>query len=74
MQETIGQTAGQIWHLLANTTEPINIADVPKKAKLTAQLTYMGLGWLAREGKLVYHKKGSSTLVSLNNGGCSCGE
>ena len=74
MQETIGQAAGQVWHFLANTTEPINITDIPKKTKLTAQLAYLGLGWLAREGKLVYHKKGASVLVSLNNGGCGCGQ
>ena len=72
MQETIGQSAGQVWHLLANTTEPIKITDIPKKTKLTAQLAYMGLGWLAKEGKLVYHNKGASTLVSLNDGNCGC--
>jgi hypothetical protein len=70
MQETIGQSAGQVWYLLANATEPVKITDIPKKTKLTAQLAYMGLGWLAREGKLIYHNSGASTSVSLNNGGC----
>ncbi len=65
MQETIGQAAGQIWHLLANNSEPVNITDIPKKTTLTAQVAYPGLGWLACEQKVVYQQKGRSILVSL---------
>jgi hypothetical protein len=65
MRETIGQAAGQIWHLLANTSEPINITDIPKRTKLTAQIAYQGLGWLAREEKIEYNQKGRSVWVSL---------
>ena len=65
MQETIGQAAGQIWHLLANTAEPINITDIPKKTKLTAQIAYQGLGWLACEQKIAYIQKNRSILVIL---------
>ena len=65
MRETIGQAAGQIWHLLANTSEPINITDIPKRTKLTAQIAYQGLGWLAREEKIEYNQKGRSIWVSL---------
>jgi hypothetical protein len=65
MQETIGQAAGQIWHLLTNTAEPVNITDIPKKTKLTAQIAYQGLGWLACEQKINYIQKNRSILVSL---------
>ena len=65
MRETIGQAAGQIWHLLVNTSEPINITDIPKRTKLTAQIAYQGLGWLAREEKIDYIQKGRSILISL---------
>ncbi|HDS84669.1 MAG TPA: hypothetical protein ENN97_05680 [Phycisphaerales bacterium] len=65
MRETIGQAAGQIWHLLANTSEPINITDIPKRTKLTAQIAYQGLGWLAREEKIEYNQKGRSIWISL---------
>ena len=65
MRETIGQAAGQIWHLLSNCSEPINITDVPKRTKLTAQIAYQGLGWLACEDKIVYTAKGRSVLISL---------
>lgn len=65
MRETIGQAAGQIWHLLENTSEPVNITDIPKRTKLTAQIAYQGLGWLALEDKIVYTQKGRSILVGL---------
>lgn len=65
MQETIGQAAGQIWHLLTNATEPVNITDIPKKTKLPAQIAYQGLGWLACEQKISYIQKNRSILVSL---------
>ncbi|NLK41155.1 MAG: winged helix-turn-helix domain-containing protein [Planctomycetes bacterium] len=65
MREIVGQAAGQIWHLLANSTEPVNITDIPKRTKLTAQIAYQGLGWLAREDKIEYIQKGRSILVSL---------
>lgn len=65
MQEMIGQAAGQIWHLLANSAEPVNITDIPKRTKLTAQLAYQGLGWLACEQKLSFNQQGRSVLVSL---------
>ncbi|NLW84984.1 MAG: winged helix-turn-helix domain-containing protein [Phycisphaerae bacterium] len=65
MNDTIGQAAGQIWHLLANSAEPVNITDIPKKTKLTAQIAYQGLGWLACEHKVNYIQKGRSILISL---------
>lgn len=65
MQESIGQAAGQVWHLLANSAEPVNISDIPKRTKLTAQFAYQGLGWLACEQKINYIQKGRSILVSL---------
>lgn len=65
MQDMIGNAAGQIWRLLSNTKEQINIADIPKKTNLPAQTAYQGLGWLAREGKVQYEKRGRSIYVNL---------
>jgi len=73
MVETIGKAAGQIWQMLSKTANPVNITDVPKKTKLTTQLAYQGMGWLAREGKLEYTQKGRSIYVSLSSAECSCG-
>ena len=70
--EKIGQAAGQIWHMLSMASEKVNIADVPKQTKLTTQLAYQGLGWLAREGKIEYEQKGRTVYVSLVPSECIC--
>lgn len=67
MVETIGRAAGEVWQMLAKSKNPVNITDVPKKTKLTSQLAYQGMGWLAREGKLQYQQKGRSIYVSLTS-------
>ena len=64
--EQIGQAAGLIWTMLSESTVQVNITDVAKKTNLTTQIAYQGLGWLAREGKLNYLKKGRSVYVSLS--------
>ena len=70
MDEKIGQAAGKVWHVLANAGEPVNITDLPKKTGLSAPLTYQGLGWLAREGKVEYRQQGRSTVVCLSSAEC----
>jgi hypothetical protein len=65
--EKIGQAAGIIWQMLSQASAQVNITDVAKKTNLTTQLAYQGLGWLAREGKLAYLKKGRSVYVYLVN-------
>ncbi|MCE5185353.1 MAG: winged helix-turn-helix domain-containing protein [Planctomycetaceae bacterium] len=72
MVEQIGQAAGQIWQMLSKAKEPVNITDVPKKTKLTSQIAYQGMGWLAREGKLQYEQKGRSIYVCLTGAECTC--
>ena len=67
MQEKIGSAAGQIWKMLASSKTPVNITDIPKKTKLSSQIAYQGLGWLAREGKVGYQQKGRSIYVCLNS-------
>ena len=64
MNETIGKVAGRIWQILAERGEQ-NIAQIPKILKEETQITYMALGWLAREGKIDYTTKGSKSCVSL---------
>ncbi len=65
MEEQIGNTAGQIWSYLAKRKNAVSITDLPKLIDQKQQVTYMGLGWLAREGKLTYESKSGKTLVSL---------
>ena len=70
MQEKVGSAAGQIWKVLSSAKSPVNITDIPKKTKLSSQLAYQGLGWLAREGKLEYQQKGRSIYVCLSSAEC----
>lgn len=65
MHDSIGNAAGQIWRMLADAKSEVNITDIPKKTKLPAQTAYQGLGWLAREGKIQYDKRGRSIYISL---------
>jgi len=72
MTEKIGQAAGVVWHTLADSANPINITELPKKSKLSAPLAYQGLGWLAREGKIQYQQQGRKTFVCLFSTECVC--
>ena len=65
MLETIGQAAGQVWTFLAQSEDQVKVTDIPKKTGLKPQIAYQALGWLAREGKITYHSKGRTLIVSL---------
>lgn len=59
----IGENAGLVWNALqggALTTEALKKATKLKVADLN-----LALGWLAREGKLVFEVSDKDTLVSL---------
>ncbi len=64
MMETIGQTAGQIWNYL-NENGETSVAKMKKELDLKGNFAELGLGWLAREGKVEMSKKGTSTNVRL---------
>ena len=62
--ETIGQSAGQIWEYL-NANGESTLTKMKKDLDLQGNFAEMGLGWLAREGKVEITKKGASTKVRL---------
>ena len=64
MMETIGQTAGQIWNYL-NENGETSVAKMKKDLDLKGNFAELGLGWLAREGKVEMSKKGTTTNVRL---------
>ncbi len=64
MMETIGQTAGQIWNYL-NENGETSVSRMKKELDLKGNFAELGLGWLAREGKVEMTKKGASTNVRL---------
>ena len=60
MMETIGLTAGQIWNYL-NENGETTVAKMKKELDLKGNFAELGLGWLAREGKVEMSKKGAAT-------------
>jgi hypothetical protein len=66
MHEKIGEVAGRLWKLLKEK-DKVSISQLPKSLKETDVITYQALGWLAREGKIEYHKQKTKTSVSLKD-------
>ena len=64
MFHTIGETAGEIWELL-NTEGPLSISAVAKRVKKPQTAVYMGMGWLARENKLVFTETKQGVQISV---------
>ncbi len=50
--ETIGTYAGEIWQAL-NEAESLGVKQIKKITKLKDKEVYAGIGWLARENKLI---------------------
>lgn len=64
MNETIGSVAGQVWEYLSNNNE-VTMAALKKDLSLKGDEATMALGWLAREDKVEFNKKGASVKVRL---------
>ena len=64
MQESIVEAAGKIWNYL-NENGEVTTKKLQRDLDLNDNFINMGLGWLYREDKVNYSKKGSYTKVSL---------
>jgi Winged helix-turn-helix domain (DUF2582) len=62
--DQIGHAAGHVWHLLADS-DGLSLAALKKSLDAPSELVLAALGWLAREGKLVFTASGRSLKVSL---------
>jgi Winged helix-turn-helix domain (DUF2582) len=65
MEHEIGEAAGQIWRWLEENGET-TVPKMRQETKLSDQLLHMGLGWLAREGKIELIKDKRAVKVALN--------
>lgn len=45
-------SAGKIWNTLNGSEKALTEKELANLTKLSGQSSYLGLGWLAREGKL----------------------
>ena len=51
--ENIGFKAGDVYQTLAAAEKALSVEEIAKKAKISAEETLLGLGWLFKEGKLL---------------------
>ncbi len=64
MEAKIGSVAGTIWQHLRQNGE-MSLSKLKQGTKLSDQLLFMGLGWLAREEKLNFVQDKKAMRVSL---------
>lgn len=64
MFHTIGEAAGEIWKILDEEGN-LSAYAITRKAKRPQAMTYMGIGWLAREDKLVFTQTKTGLSISL---------
>lgn len=65
MLDGIGITAGEIWHYLEKHEEA-SVGKLTQELKQTERMILLGIGWLAREGKLNIEKRQRATYFMLN--------
>lgn len=70
MLDDIGKTAGEIWHYLEKHDEA-SVGKLKQELKQTDRMILLGLGWLAREGKLNTEKRQRATYFMLNTASSS---
>ena len=64
MLDNIGQIAGAIWHYLEENNEA-TVTKITREIGETERSVLMGIGWLAREGKLNFNKRKQGTYITL---------
>ncbi len=65
METEIGQAAGTIWRQLDAQHGTTTLGKLKQTTRLSDPLLLMGLGWLAREGKVTLVRRARSLEVSL---------
>ena len=59
--ESVWFRAGDVYQALAAAAKPMTPAEISKAAKISKEETYLGIGWLFKEGKV----KGEDNLIAL---------
>lgn len=50
--ENVGFKAGDVYQTLAASGKALSVEDISKIAKISVEETYLGIGWLFKEGKV----------------------
>ena len=64
INESVGTTAGKIWHLLTDHG-PQTAAQIKKKLGGSGEIALLAVGWLARENKVEITQDKKSFRVVL---------
>ena len=64
MLNSIGSIAGVIWHYLEDNDEA-TFTKLTREIGESERTVLMGVGWLAREGKLDFEKRKQGTYITL---------
>ena len=64
MLESIGSIAGAIWHYLEDNNEA-TLTKLTREIGENERKVLMGVGWLAREGKLDFEQRKQGTYITL---------
>jgi hypothetical protein len=64
--ESIGETAGIIWHTL-KASGSLPLSKLVDEAGAPKDLALLSLGWLAREGKITIEESGRKKMVALRD-------
>ena len=60
--ESVGFRAGDVYQALATAGKALSIAEIAKDANISVEETYLGIGWLFKEGKV---KDENNNLITL---------
>lgn len=63
-EKKIGYAAGKVWQHLSSNGE-CTLTAIKRSLKATPVAVELGLGWLAREGKLDFDEQGRKTVIRL---------
>ena len=64
MLDNIGNVAGAIWRYLENNDEA-SVTRLTREIGENERTVLMGVGWLAREGKLDFEKRKQGIYITL---------
>lgn len=64
MLDNIGNVAGAIWHYLEINNEA-SVTKLTREIGENQRTVLMGVGWLAREGKLDFEKRKQGIYITL---------
>ncbi|MFH1023321.1 MAG: winged helix-turn-helix domain-containing protein [Planctomycetota bacterium] len=67
MEQRIGAAAGSVWFILHEERGALTPVQIARKAKLTPDLAAYAIGWLAREGKILFGKEGHQIYLKLKD-------